>query len=324
MNELVELIVLLLPALVLWAIPKTRRAAGSGVTAWKTVPFGCATMLVVTNLLLFMVMGLGEALHMPEFKPISAILLVGAVGFGVLAGKRVVSAMKRAIRKRYGQPEGGGPESKVHYYFAFCCLLLVPVFPALVPFAWHMLSGDYYGPWRTYPVVTEHGTELAFQERPIHPFLADYDYRLRFRGDGRETLRDLWLNTRGLTYFNVFRLKNGDLLFSDKMNDIIVDVKKQKVFVVENVGGRWYAGLLPARKFVSYGGETSGENSGKVFIRINEYRIEAFEVTDRLAEPVYIGCITDGFHPAAKVPYKPVEKLFHQSSPQPPPVNPRE
>ena len=36
------LLLLLLPALVLWAIPKTRRATGSGVTAWKTVPFGCA------------------------------------------------------------------------------------------------------------------------------------------------------------------------------------------------------------------------------------------------------------------------------------------
>ena len=320
MNELVELIVLLLPALVLWSIPKTRRATGGGVTAWKTVPFGCATMLVVTNLLLFMVMGLGEALHMPEFKPISAILLVGAVGFGVLAGKRVVSAMKRFIRKRYGQPEGGGPESKKPYYFAFCCLALMAVLFVLVSFIWEM-RGGYHGTWRTYPVVTGHGTELAFQERPIHPFLAEYDYRFRFRGDGRETLQDLWLNTGGRTYFNVFRLKNGDLLFSDKVNDYIVDVKTRKVLTVENVGGRRYAGALPAGKIFSYGVETSGENSGKVFICINEHRIEAFEVTDRLAEPAYIGCITHGFHSAAEKPYKPVKKLFPRI---PPPAKPQE
>ena len=309
----VVVLCLLLPALVLWAIPKTRRSAGDTVTAWKTVPFGCVTMLVLPNLLAAILFVLGSALHLPESRLVNAVLSFVLMIFGVGVGIRVINLLKNYIRKRYGTEESAEPESKKPYYFAFSCLAAALIFLVFVPFIWFMTTGEWFsGRWRTYPVVTEQGTELAFQECPIHPFLAEYDYRFRFRKEGAETTyQDLWINTGGRTFFNVFRLKNGKLLFSDKDKDYLVEVKTRKVYMLQKVKNQFYAGLLPTGKFesYSYGFEGPGEKTGKVYLRINRRQIEAEPVTDQLTGPEYIGCITTGFHPASERPYQPVEKM---------------
>ena len=310
MFTFIEISLLLLPAIILWAIPKTRRSAGSVVTAWKTVPLGCVTMVVLPNVLIALLAVLGKILGLPEIRPVYAVLSLGALIFGIFAGIRVITGMKNYIRKRYGTADGAEPESKKPYYVAFVCLALTVVVVTLVPLIWFMTSnGNYRGPWRTYPVVTEHGTELAFQERSIHPFLAEYDYRFRFRKNGQETFQDLWLNTGGRTYFNVFRLKNGRLLFSDKNNDYIVEVKSRKVYMLEKIDDVYYAGLLPEGKFDSFG-FSQGQESGKVHLHIGKHFIDAEPVTDHLADPKYIGCITTGFFPASEKPFQPVEKRF--------------
>ena len=309
MSVYIVLLCLLLPALVLWAIPKTRRSAGDTVTAWKTVPLGCVTMLVLPNVLAAILFALGAALHLPESPLVKAALSLVLMLFGVTVGIRVIVLLKNYIRKRYGTEATAVPESKKPYYFAFGCLAAMLIFLVLVPFIWFMSTGNLFlGRWRTYPVVTEHGTELAFQERPIHPFLAEYEYRFRFRKDGTETTyQNLWINTGGRTFFNVFRLKNGRLLFSDKNNDYLVEVKTRKVYMLQKVETLFYAGLLPQGRFDSFGREGPGEKTGKVYLRINHTRIEAEPVTDQLTEPEYIGCITNDFYPASEKPYRSVE-----------------
>ncbi|MBO4648819.1 MAG: hypothetical protein J5806_11760 [Lentisphaeria bacterium] len=309
----IVLLFLLLPALVLWAVPKTRRSAGDTVTAWKTVPFGCVTMLVLPNVLAAILFALAAALQLPVSPLVSVVLSLGLMIFSVTVGIRVITLLKNYIRKRYGTETTAAVESKKPYYFAFGCLAAVLILLLFVPFIWFMSTGEWFsGHWRTYPVVTEHGTELAFQERPIHPFLAEYEYRFRFRKDGTETTyQDLWINTGGRTFFNVFRLKNGRLLFSDKDKDYIVEVKTREVYMLQKVKNQIYAGLLPAGKFesYSYGVEGSDGKTGKVVLRIKGNRIEMEPVTDQLTGPEYIGCITTGFHPASEKPYQPVEKM---------------
>ena len=307
----VVVLFLLLPALVLWAVPKTRRSAGDSVTAWKTVPFGCVTMLVLPNLLAAILFALASALQLPVSPLVSVVLSLVLMIAGVGVGIRVIVLLKNYIRKRYGTETTAKPGSKKPYYFAFGCLAAVLILLVFVPFIWFMATGTwFFGSWRTYPVVTEHGTELAFQERPIHPFLAEYEYRFRFRKDGTETTyQDLWINTGGRTFFNVFLLKNGRLLFSDKDKDYIVEVKTRKVYMMLKAKKGLYAGLLPEGKFDSYGLEESGAKNGKVYLRINGTRIEAEVVTDQLTGPEYIGCITTGFFPASERPYQPVEKM---------------
>ncbi len=301
-------LLLLLPALVLWAIPKTRRSAGSVVTAWKTVPVGCATMVVLPNVLMALLFIFRKVLVLPEILPLYGVLSFAAVLFSIFVGIRVITGMKNYIRKRYGTADGAEPESKKPYYVAFVCLALTAVVLTLAPFIWFMTSnGNYCGPWRTYKIVHEHGTELAFQERSIHPFLAEYDYRFRFRKNGQETFQDLWINTGGRTYFNVFRLKNGNLLFSDKNNDYIVEVKSQKVFMLKKSDGLFYAALMPPGQFDSGSGVI--REKGRYYIEIGKHRVEAHPVSDQLKDPKYIGCITNQFYPAAEKPYQPVTKI---------------
>ncbi|MBQ9336197.1 MAG: hypothetical protein IJS14_02725 [Lentisphaeria bacterium] len=301
---------ILLPALVLWAVPKTRRSAGATVTAWKTVPFGCMTMLVVPNLMAAVWIASLKLFRLPGSMAFHAVMMLVCTVIGAALGFRVIVLMKNHIRKRYGAPDGGEPESKKPYYFAFGCLTLVPLVLIFGAFVWFLTPGSNtnYGPWRTYPVVTEQGTELAFQERSIHPFLAEYEYRFRFRKDGAETFQNLWVNTGGRTFFNVFRLKDGRLFFSDKLNDYIVDVKTRKVWLVLEDGREYYAGSLPSEGFDSPG-YGFGKEGGKFQIRIGQRPVETMLVSDQLGWMTYIGCITNGFYPAAKKTYVPVQKL---------------
>ena len=304
-------LLILLPAVVLWAIPKTRRSAGGTVTAWKTVPFGCATMLVLPNVVMIILSLPEKIFRLPESRLVDVLLTFISVIVGVAVGIRVIVLLKNYVRKHYGTDET--PGSNRPYYLAFGCLALGVTVLIFGAFVWFLSPGSMLQgtkSWRAYHVVTEHGTELAFQECPIHPFLAEYEYRFRFRKDGEETFQELWINTGGRTFFNVFRLKDGRLFFSDKVNDYIVDMKTRKVFLVEKFENRSYAGLLPAGKFESFGIVTgSGEKSSKMYFRVNDTRVEAEPVSDRLEGMTYFGCITNGFYPAAEKPYEPVKKL---------------
>ena len=299
---------ILLPALVLWAIPKTRRSAGGTVTAWKTVPFGCAVMLVLPNVVMGIVFLLVKLLDLPFSLGFFALLAFVTAIIGVAVGIRLIVLLRNYVRKHYGTDET--PGSNRPYYLAFGCLALVPAVLIFGAFVWFLSPGSMlHGnkSWRAYHVVTEHGTELAFLERPMHPFLAEYEYRFRFRKDGKETFQELWMNTGGRTFCNVFRLKDGRLFFSDKDTDYIVEVKTRKVFMLKKSDGLDYAALMPPGQFDSGSGVI--RENGRYYIEIGEHRVEAHPVSDQLEGMTYIGCITNGFYPAAEKPYKPVQKL---------------
>ena len=132
-------ILLLLPALVLWLIPKTRRSGGSVVTAWKTVPFGCVTMLVLPNVLMALLFFLGKVLGLP-ILPFYAVLSFAALLFSIFVGIRVIAGMKNYIRKRYGAADGAEPESQKPYYVAFICLALTAVIAVVLFIGYFVLN----------------------------------------------------------------------------------------------------------------------------------------------------------------------------------------
>ena len=295
--------VLLLPAVILWLIPKTRRATGSAVTAWKTVPFGCLTMFLIPEILWGLYCWFAEE----NGIVLSGIQILFPL-IGIPAGIVLIVRLRNRIWKRYNAE---GPRSAVPFYLVFFGLCLaffwISVIGSGLYYYWLIRSGkQYHGRWRTYVVTKQYDTELAFQERPIHPFLAEYDYRMRFRRNGKDTFQNLWCNTGGKTYFNIFKLKDGRLLFSDKDQDYLVDLRKQEVHMAVTVGPKVYAGRLPEGYFTSFG--RSESQNGKIFLEIDHHRIEALPVTDALKDRTYFGCITTAFHPASKKPYQTVSK----------------
>ncbi len=67
------------------------------------------------------------------------------------------------------------------------------------------------GDWRHRHILTANSTDMSFEGRPIHPFLAEYDYRLSFTRDGKTKQTMLFTNTGGNTHFNLYMLENGCL-----------------------------------------------------------------------------------------------------------------
>ena len=317
MFTVIVISLLLLPAAILWAVPKTRRSGGDFAIAWKCVPLGCGTMLLIPSLLNLAAWLLAEYCGFPYQVASSKAVFFGMLVLGLAAGSAVLIKLKNYCWKRHPSEQSRSNAPIVAVFIAMLVILpVILVVGTVISFSITLKSGEnYHGPWRTYKIVHEYGTELAFQERSIHPFLAEYDYRFRFRKDGAETFRDLWVNTGGRTYFNVFRLKNGRLLFSDKDNDYIVEVKSRKVYMLEKIDNVYYAGLLPEGKFNSFG-YSQGQESGKVQLHIGNRFVDAEPVTDQLADPKYIGCITTGFFSASEKPYQPVEKRFFPPKPK--------
>ena len=136
----------------------------------------------------------------------------------------------------------------------------------VLSFACSLMDSDGKGDWRTAWLPREGNTGIAFQEQPIHPFLAEYNYRLRFSRDGELTCQLLLTNTGGRTKFNVYRLKDGRLMFRDKMWDYLVDVlgPECRVFRVEPFEDKLYAARIPNEKIDSWAFVPARKDDGLV------------------------------------------------------------
>lgn len=93
---------------ILWAIPATRRRPGIFMTGYKTLPVGCAIM-VLTPVMITMAVGhLGATLcrHFGFFSPILDFSFVLAVIFvliplGIVCGVLTAIGLYRLLRRRY-------------------------------------------------------------------------------------------------------------------------------------------------------------------------------------------------------------------------------
>lgn len=166
-----------------------------------------------------------------------------------------------------------------------------------------------HGRWAAMLLPAENGTKIAFEQRSISScFQAEYVYRLRFRQDNEVKYRTLLVNTGGRTCFNVYRLKDGRLLFSDKDADYIVDPQKAEVWNLFRYQDKTYLGLLPQDRFDSWGWSLD-ENTGVMRVDFGSHQGEAFLLTNELDGKTYYGCITDDFYSADEKPEQVIEKL---------------
>lgn len=304
--------VFLLLSAVLWAIPRIRRAGSDRAIAWKCVPPGCAVMLLVTELFTLAVWLLaGHGRGASRFLNSGSVFFTVTVA-GVIAGILLIVKLRNICRRKYALPEStpaNGPYRTVFFLLLFAApvIYIAGCFAAVAVMV--NMPGGYHGPWRTYPVAEENGVELAFQERSIHPFLAEYDYRLRFRKAGKNTYRDLWCNTGGQTHVNVFRLSDGRFVFSDKDEDCLADLKSQRVFVLRRHDGKIYAGLLPEGRFDRPASiVTSG---GRPVIHTGRRELVTHVVPElSMDRKNYFGHISYGFFPASEKPYQPIQKRW--------------
>ena len=280
-NVVSILVWLVIPA-VLWAIPRTRRMTGNWIVALKSVPVGCSTALFVIFLLAGLA-GLNSELW---------VLIVVPVAFAAAIGAIVGCA--RFIRKKYRAENRSEIPPFVVLFLLFVCIPGVcSVAYSLIHFA--IVQGD----WHSFELPPEQGVELAFEERPIHPFQAEYEYRLRFGKADGAVYRYLRVNTGGRTAFNVYRLKDGWLFLRDKDGEYLVDAAARRLLVRFEYGGKEYVAACPDRVFHDYGWIT--QEGETVFYAFDDQKVEAQPLPPDLFDGwSFYGSISNKFFPAAE------------------------
>ena len=218
------------------------------------------------------------------------------------------------IRRKFGTEKKYNPWPSILIFLA--AVPHVIILSWILSFVCDLGADDYKGEWRTAWLPKEGNTAIAFQEQPIHPFLAEYNYRLRFSRDGEQTCQLLLTNTGGSTYFNVYRLKDGRLLFCDKEWDYLVDVQgpECRVFRVDSLDDRLYAARIPNEKIGSWSIVPIREDD-QIVMRMGDHTVPAEDVTGILDGMTYYGCIQDRFYPADQKPEQTIKKMFEKPEP---------
>ena len=301
-NILTALWLALVPA-VLWAVPRTRRMTGDWMTALRNVPPGCLVTFLLPVLAYFCLDFLGNEKELFVLRRVWYPFWSGV--FSILAGLGLIAFLNRISHCKHPPERKTSflPYVAVYVFYAVTAIVL----SNLISFAVMMRNvSGFRGNWRTSLLPPENGVRVAFQQAAIHPFLAEYDYRLRFRSGSSEEYRALQTNTGGRTHFNLYRLKDGRLLFSDKDHDYLVDVPSRKIEYLFRHDGRFYAVPYEHHEFRSCGRLESG---GAVEFTFDGKTVKASPVDPALLEgKTYYGCLTDDFYSASEKGETPVEK----------------
>jgi len=294
-----------LPVL-LFSIPKTRRMTGSWITAWKTVPLGCLVTFLIPTLVYETVKIMR---HFFELLPVQYFrqwpFQFGLAGFGLVFGILTIISFSRWIWRKY---HAEGKRSWLPFPVVFFVFAIGTVVLSILFLLFHLIMNvaDYRDQWEMFELPMEKKVQIAFEQCGLHPFLAEYNYRFRFKRDGKTEYRNLQTNTGGRTYFNVYRLKDGRLYFVDKDSRYIVDPSKEDILYVHEENKRFWAVPYPQEKITSWG--WNKEESGKMIFEFNNSRIEAKALSDELDGKVYYGCITNDFYSAKEKKEHPISK----------------
>ena len=160
--------------------------------------------------------------------------------------------------------------------------------------------------WKKYWRTNE---KIAFGAKSIHPFLAEYDYKLRFVNAGKRSSQWLFTNTGGRTHFNIYALKDGRFLFRETYWDYLVDPAKHNVSRLVKFEGKLFAAIIPNENINSWGGPYRREN--KIYMDFGKHTVQAEDVSGCLDGMKYRGCILDRFYSAKEKPEQTIE--FSQS-----------
>lgn len=305
-HKLAASLLLLVFLAIMYLIPKIRKSGGNWATARKAVPPGCLVSIIFSALLWGGWMFLNNRFGPFPVSRIAVLFLSLAIlSAGLCAGLVAMILIASRLRRKF--PQQPERKSNLPCFFLYLKLgIICFLFVFLIPFLYEIFSGSHHGNWRTGRIQEERHTSLAFQERSIHPFLAEYEYRLCFRCGGKEVYRRLMVNSGGRTYFNIYRMKDGRIFFTDKDFDYIVDLRKQEVLLVLTHKEKRYAVLLPNEEVGSWSVSAIDD---AVCFRFNEKPCKALPLSNELDGKVYLGCFTTAFHSAEEKPEQPIEKL---------------
>lgn len=273
-----------------WIIPAVRRRNGNWFLALKTVPVGLIVLIASSGLAGWVCDSLCEINEVPRrvivrWGPlvVSLFCMMGAGFF---------------IKRRWKSEKKYNPLPSILLFLV--SLVPLGILSFVLSIARYAMTGDYQEEWRSSRIPLNTREKLVFEQQSVHPFLAEYNYRLRFGRSGEIRRQWLFMNCGGRTHFNIYALLDGRFLFRDKDFDYLVDVSKHQVCRLKEWDGKLYAALMPNENVQSWAGPY--RQGDRVFMEMGHHRIAAEDVTGILNDMKYYGCIRDRFYSPAQRP----------------------
>lgn len=306
--DIILTVLLLILPTVLWIVPKTRRNNDNWLIAKKIVPLGIIALYWSDALLGKIARDISER----QERDIDISNWIG-LAVPLIAAFLVIIPGGLFIKRKFGTEKKYNPGPSILLFF----LLLPTVFIAdmilsFVVCVFGFADSDHKGDWRISWLPREGNTGIAFQAQPIHPFLAEYNYRICFSRDGEKTYRYLLTNTGGRTIFYLYRLKDGRLYFRYKDCDYLVDAQgpECRVLRLEPFEDRLYAAQVPNVEIDTWSGPF--RKNDEIVMEMGGQTVPAEDVTGILDGMTYYGRIWDRFYPAEKKTEQKIEKVFEK------------
>ena len=294
--------IVFLPAIIAWAVPQLRKQNGNFLIALKTIPTGLLALYLTDKLIAWFYRWLCEY----KFENIAKFHISIRLGIPILFALLAITVSGWIIHRKFRVESRYNPLPSLLMFFPY--LLAVCILSTMLSFAALFCgNGTYQGEWRSSYLPQENGVKIAFEAQSIHVMLAEYNYRLRFIRNGQTSYQLLFTNCGGRTHFNLYRLKDGCLLFRDKDWDYIVDVKNVKVYRLASKDGKQYIAPVPNEAIHSWGDPE--KRNGKIVMQMGEHAVPAEEVPGILDGMFYYGCIKDKFYPVTEKPEEQIKKM---------------
>ena len=300
-DDVILIIFLLIIEAIWWIIPKTRKNNGNIIIAFKTFPLGMIAWILSHFLMQKTVRFLSEL----KMENIS-ISLKWQFSISLFFTIAVIIVSGILIKRYWGDEKKYDPLPSLGC-FAILCIPTAAfgMFLAIMTFGFSISKDSTHSEWSTEWLNIGTKEKIAFESQSIHPFLAEYNYRLRFVQEGKSHRQWLFINTGGRTHFNIYRLADGRFLFQDKEWDYLVDAEKMEVYRLAGADGKLYAALIPNKNIHSWGGP--GKSQDKVVMEFDFQEVPAVDVTGILDNMQYCGCIKDRFYSAQEQPESAIE-----------------
>ena len=210
-DNIVTAIFLLIPMAV-FLLYRKRFERSQTAVAFGSVPLGCLTMFFVPALLSMLFYFIANRMEANPPAWLKTLVELLRYLLGIVLGIAVIAYMAQRFSG------GSGITSPWRFAGVFALFIVVGGALSIALAVFHEMTGDKESNWYDINLPKLQDVRVTFQQRPSHPFLAEYDYRLCLRKGDEKKYFNLWPETGGRTYISVYMLDDGRMLLGWKSN----------------------------------------------------------------------------------------------------------
>ncbi|MBQ7651918.1 MAG: hypothetical protein IJS15_13220 [Victivallales bacterium] len=211
MDDLITAIVFLIPVL-LFLLFRKRFDRSQTAVAFGSVPLGCLTMIFVPALISMLFYFIANRMETNPPAWLQTLLELFRYLLGIVLGIAVIAY----LAGRFSSEES--IRSPLTFVGVFALLIIVGGAISIALTGFHEGTGNRDSSWHPIYLPKLQDVRVAFEQRPTHPFLAEYDYRLCLRKGDEKRYFNLWPETGGRTYISVYMLDDGRMFLRWKSN----------------------------------------------------------------------------------------------------------